>query len=291
MEIPLTTTTGAWLEKAGGGRIALAGNCALGRSHSSTVLIDDLKASRHHATLHAQDSGEWWLIDLGSSNGTQLNGRRAVQPVRLRDGDRIAIAESVFTFRQSGPAAEASASDTSALATLAEVRTERRWLLLADIEGYTPMSQRLAAEELATLVGQWVRAGRDLVEAQGGTVNKYLGDGWLASWPAQAGSAAQVAAAVAALGALREQAAPLFRVVVHCGEIAVGGAAILGEECLMGPEVNFIFRVEKVAGGAGAAFCFTAAAHAELAPLLALKPIPGRHALKGFPGDYEFYRL
>ena len=288
MEIP--TTTGVWLEKADGSRVPVAGNCAFGRSSSCAVWIDDARASRQHATIHVQDAGEFLLIDLGSANGTQLNGRRVVQPVRLRGGDRIAIVERVFTFRQSGNGADSSTGGSTA-ATFIEVRTERRWLVLADIEGFTPMSRQLAPADLATLVGQWVRTGRALVEAHGGAVNKYLGDGWLASWPENAESAAQVAAAVEALRVLREGVPPPFRVIVHCGAVAVGGAAILGEESLMGPEVNFIFRVEKLAGAVGAAFCFTAAAHAELWPLLALEPIPGRHALKGFEGDYEFYRL
>ncbi len=43
----------------------------------------------------------------------------------------------------------------------------------------------------------------------------------------------------------------------------------------MGPEVNFIFRVEKVAGGAGVAFCFTESARALLASLLCWSRFPG----------------
>lgn len=289
MENPPAST--AWLESADGATFPLSGNCSLGRSSGCHVVIGSVKASRHHATIHVQDAAEFWLIDLGSSNGTLLNDRRVARPVRLHDGDRISIAETGFLFRQATAASEDPS--TIALPTMVNVRSEERWLLLADLEGFTPLSQRLAPEELATLVGAWVRSGREIVEGHGGTLNKYLGDGYLACWPGGAASSAQVAAAVLAFHAQWSTAEPKFRIIVHHGTISVGGsaAASFGEESLMGPELNFTFRVEKVAGSVGAAFCFTAAAHAALGEGLALVPIPGDFELKGFPGRYEFYRL
>ncbi len=279
--------TGTWLELAGR-EVALAGNCSLGRSSSNSVVIADAKASRHHATIHLQDEGEFWLIDLGSINGTALNDRRVVRPVRLRDGDRVVIAETALIFRQGEADIEASLAGET-MVTLAEVRNEARWLLVADIEDFTPMSQRLAPEELATLVGQWVRAGREIVERHGGMMNKYLGDGYLACW--RGADTASIAGAVAAFRELRAAGKPKFRVVVHYGMVSIGGAASHGEECLMGPEVNFVFRVEKAAGDAGAAFCFTAAAREQLAPHLALVALAGGHAMKGFAGEHELFGL
>ena len=45
-------------------------------------------------------TGSYWLSDLGSRNGTWVNGRRIAKAVRLRDGDRVGIAQMSFTFRQ-----------------------------------------------------------------------------------------------------------------------------------------------------------------------------------------------
>lgn len=289
METPPTST--AWLEQPEVARFPLTGNCTIGRSSTCHIVIADVKASRNHATIHVQDNGEFWLIDLGSSNGTLLNERRVARPVRLHDGDRVTIAETSFLFRQ-----EADLSDgpvSIAAPTMVNVRSEKRWLLLADLEGFTPLSQRLSPDELATLVGAWVRSGREIVEGHGGTLNKYLGDGYLACWPGRSESGAQVAAAVTAFHAQWKTAEPKFRIIVHYATISIGGAAAasFGEESLMGPELNFTFRVEKVAASAGASFCFTAAAEQELAELLSLQVIPGRHELKGFPDRYEFFRL
>jgi class 3 adenylate cyclase len=288
MEIPLFTS--AWLERTDGGRIPLVGNCALGRSSSNTVVIANERVSRHHATIHAQDAGDFWLIDMGSINGTLIGGRRVVQPQRLKDGDTIEIADTTLVFRQ--PLQESAPTSETTPATVHEVRTETRWLLLADIEGFTRLSQRLPAEELATLVGQWMRRCRETLELHGGSVNKYLGDGFLAWWRERAEAPPRVAEAVLALRAQRQAAEPKFRVVVHHGPVSIGGVGSNhGEENLLGLEVNFIFRVEKIAGSAGIPFCFTAAARGLLDGLLPFQPIPGRHELNGFSGRYEFFGL
>src|SRR5215212_4689838 len=91
---------GAWLESPGRERILLQGNCSLGRSPSNRVVIESPKASRRHCLINLQNVGEFWLIDLGSSNGTFLNKRRVHQPMPLADGDQIMIGDDAFTFHQ-----------------------------------------------------------------------------------------------------------------------------------------------------------------------------------------------
>src|SRR3982074_3823183 len=91
---------GAWLESPGMEKIPLRGNCSLGRSPKSGVVLDSPKVSRRHAIINLQNVGEFWLIDLGSSNGTLLNKHRGHQPVRLCDMDQITVGDAAFTFRQ-----------------------------------------------------------------------------------------------------------------------------------------------------------------------------------------------
>src|SRR5713226_3525989 len=90
----------AWLERDGEPYI-LQGNCSLGRARLNTLVLESPKVSRLHAIIHLEKPGEFWLVDLGSSNGTFLNKRRIHQPVRLREQDQIMIGGKAFTFHQS----------------------------------------------------------------------------------------------------------------------------------------------------------------------------------------------
>jgi len=71
----------------------------LGRSRDCDVRISDLNVSRQHAELR-QEGATYWIVDLGSMNGTLVNGRR-VERERLRDGDRITLGECEIVFGRS----------------------------------------------------------------------------------------------------------------------------------------------------------------------------------------------
>lgn len=71
----------------------------LGRDTQSDLVIDDDLASRSHARL--RPSGRGWIVeDLGSTNGTRVNGFRSAAQLLL-DGDQVAIGATVFTFEAS----------------------------------------------------------------------------------------------------------------------------------------------------------------------------------------------
>ncbi len=80
-------------------RVSLAAELTrVGRSSEADVRLSDTGVSRLHAELRRLGE-EVVLVDLGSTNGTTLNGRR-VQEGRLRDGDRIGVGSSLLVFRQ-----------------------------------------------------------------------------------------------------------------------------------------------------------------------------------------------
>lgn len=69
----------------------------IGRS-SEALRITDLACSRRHAEL-TPDNGDWYVRDLGASNGTWINGRRiGAERVQLRLGDQIRAGNTVFLF-------------------------------------------------------------------------------------------------------------------------------------------------------------------------------------------------
>lgn len=70
----------------------------LGRGDLADVGVSDVSVSRRHAEIR-REGDEWVLLDLGSTNGTEVNGRR-VNRHRLSAGDRITLGETSFLFRR-----------------------------------------------------------------------------------------------------------------------------------------------------------------------------------------------
>jgi hypothetical protein len=69
----------------------------LGRSRDCDIHVADSNVSRRHAEVRPDGNGAFTLIDLGSTNGTELNGKRASH-VRLSEGDTITIGQIELTF-------------------------------------------------------------------------------------------------------------------------------------------------------------------------------------------------
>ena len=82
-----------------GGRRLVVGarGVTLGRSRECDVVVDDANVSRQHAELRPR-GGAWVLSDLGSTNGTRLNGRAIQAPEVVRAGDEIELGASLLTF-------------------------------------------------------------------------------------------------------------------------------------------------------------------------------------------------
>ena len=70
----------------------------LGRSEEADLVLGDPYASDFHMRLVAQESG-MVLHDLGSTNGTYVNGRRVTAPTELRRGDTIQLGKTVMEVR------------------------------------------------------------------------------------------------------------------------------------------------------------------------------------------------
>jgi len=62
----------------------------IGRSSRNTIQIADATVSKDHAEVLAQADG-WWIGDLGSRNGTRVNGAEATQPIHLKAGDLVEV--------------------------------------------------------------------------------------------------------------------------------------------------------------------------------------------------------
>jgi hypothetical protein len=85
----------------------------IGRTEGMEIVIDNVSVSRQQAELR-QDGRYWTVRDLGSSNGTFLNGQRVTEPTRLKPGDEISFGKFSLFFERAldEPVAEARIAPT-----------------------------------------------------------------------------------------------------------------------------------------------------------------------------------
>jgi pSer/pThr/pTyr-binding forkhead associated (FHA) protein len=85
----------------------------IGRSREADLRLDDTAVSRVHAEIRRDGDGQHLLVDLGSTNGTLLNGGR-VSTARLRDGDEVGIGAALLVYRAAATARSAEPRSAAA---------------------------------------------------------------------------------------------------------------------------------------------------------------------------------
>jgi adenylate cyclase len=276
----------SWLEFSDGHRFALTGTVGIGRAPENALVLKDDQISRRHAIIQAQGEREFWLVDLGSANGTYLNGRRISQPMQLHRDDVIRLSSVEMEFHTEMLTAAHPVGRQLMASTMLSVKTAECWMLMADIIGSTKMAQQMSADQFPRITGGWFKACREVIESHGGHIMKYLGDGFFCYWESGPEAAEQVRRVLADLYPMQNRKSPPFRIVLHYGTVAQGSVPTMAEMNLHGPEVNFAFRIEKIAGGLNLGVMFSTAAHERLG-LMARQVYIG--PVDGYSGSHTFY--
>ena len=163
----------------------LQGTFSIGRGSTSDLILKDARVSRGHALLRPLGRGNYFLLDLGSANGTFLNGRIVTAPVQLSDGDVIVIADCTLKFEapdQRPITAPLAADYDSTMETAVNVTTEAVSILIVDIRNFTRLSETLPPKELPSFIGSWFRDASAVIESHGGVIDKFIGDAVMAYW-------------------------------------------------------------------------------------------------------------
>ena len=85
----------------------------IGRSSDNDIVLRDNKVSRYHARITAND-GTYYVEDLNTANGVQVNDAVIAAPMPLGDGDTISIGQSVLEYRTvSNPSAYGEGADNN----------------------------------------------------------------------------------------------------------------------------------------------------------------------------------
>lgn len=98
---PSALTPNVYLTTSDGQNIPVQVSMTIGRDPSNTVHIADGQMSRNHARLD-QQAGQWILMDLGSANGTFVNGKAINKPISIRQGDQIQMGNTIFNLQGTG---------------------------------------------------------------------------------------------------------------------------------------------------------------------------------------------
>jgi adenylate cyclase len=161
-------------------------NCwTIGRGKDNTFVLTDRWISRNHAMLQRMDTGEFYLIDLGSRNGSFVNGRRVSIPVTLKNSDHLVFGQTELDFHC--PEVEAIEDDSDLdndsqdfTATLHVRRLIS--VMVMDIRDFTVLTRQLDERILSEVIGSWFRQAGHIIRQQGSWVDKYIGDAIMAVW-------------------------------------------------------------------------------------------------------------
>ncbi len=159
----------------------------VGRVAGNDIVLDDQRVSRRHAMLYRTQDGSYYIVDEGSSNGTLVNAMRINLPTRLADGDYITIGSIDLHFHQSASASAATPRTDSRPTTVIiqqSVEIHRFAILVADMRGFTSLSEAIPVKELTEIMNQWFRESTQCIKQRRGTVDKFLGDCVYARWEA-----------------------------------------------------------------------------------------------------------
>jgi adenylate cyclase len=234
----------------------------IGRSEGATIQLVDSGISRQHATIR-REGENYWLVDLGSANGSFVNDVALTAPRALRHGDRLQFGRSVLLFdlddavvTQVRPVADGKTQISQA--TAVPFRSMKVTLFVADLQGFTRMSSQLSADQVADLLREWYADCNAILKHYGASIDKFIGDCVFAYWhgiePDHRARALHAAQALRAVelesnSPTRTHLKQLKNIVLDCriglhvGEVAIGAMG-KGVNTALGDAVNIAFRVE-----------------------------------------------
>jgi adenylate cyclase len=156
----------------------------LGRTSENNIVLPSEWVSRQHALVQRAENGDYYLFDMGSRNGTFLNGIRVTVPAELNNGDRISFGDFHITFycpKRVDKAAE-PATGPEAMATMTYFAQKKTTVLVVDVRGFTKIAQVVEPSLLSQVIGSLFRRGGEIMRKKGSWGQKYIGDALMSVW-------------------------------------------------------------------------------------------------------------
>lgn len=238
----------------------------IGRATGNDIVLDNSWVSRQHAMLQIEENGTVNAIDMGSANGTLVNGHRIYTPTPLRSGDLVEIGgKSTMCFLQDYQVDLHSSTGGDEEQTVAFITKTKVTVLICDIRRFTSLSEKIGDQKISDIIKAWSHRANALVEAHHGRVDKFIGDAVMALWVGGASPshtvhlaltcAAQIAAMTTELGnAIGNLPWPLaIGAALNSGEAVIGNVGVDGkrDHTVLGDAVNVAFRLEGLTSTLG----------------------------------------
>jgi adenylate cyclase len=240
----------------------------VGRHEENDVVIPSDIVSRQHAMLQRAEDGTYYLIDMGSRNGSFVNGSRVSVPVGLQDGDQISLGDSLLSFHCAATEFKTPTEPRklSGNTTVAYFACNKTTVLVVDVRNFTVLTQHIDQNLLCQVIGTWFREGGPILNAQGSWAQKYIGDAIMSVWVHKhADQHQEMSRIIRALIELERMTATLaarfalpqeFRIGagINTGLATIGNAAGSGsltDYTALGDTVNTAFRLESATKEAG----------------------------------------
>ena len=237
----------------------------IGRGDANDLQLKFSWVSRQHAMIQKESNGTYNIIDLGSANGTFVNGRHIQAITKLHRGDRIGIGQTILVFFQEDIETTTGCSTLLDEQTVAFVNRQIVTVLVSDLRDFTRLSEKIGDSLTTKILQVWNTKVNDLVNAHDGVVDKFIGDAVMALWIGGPGPRFSIRQALRTALAIEKLTCQLHEKItgipwplrtgaaINTGDVVVGniGGGNRREFTVIGDAVNVVFRLEEMTGQAG----------------------------------------
>lgn len=233
----------------------------LGRGTTSDIVLPYSWVSRQHSIVQQDSSEIFQIMDLGSANGTYVNGKRIYSPTVLHNNDIITLGKTSIRFVQLHESQDLANNicESTLDMTVAYIQKEIVTILVCDIRDFTSLSEKHGNKTVSKLLQFWTKKVGSIIHEHDGLVDKFIGDAVMATW---IGGTVELGIRNALRAALEINSATKkitdnipdmetelsIGAAINTGEAMMGnmGVASHRDSTVIGDVVNVAFRLESM---------------------------------------------
>ncbi|MBU0485601.1 MAG: adenylate/guanylate cyclase domain-containing protein [Proteobacteria bacterium] len=241
-------------------------NFRLGRGPDNDITLPYTWVSRKHTMIQVDGLGLHSIIDLGSSNGTFLNGKRVICSCPLQNGDKILLGKTKLIFFQNTeeiPVFDIE-HDATLDRTVAFLQRDVVTILVCDLRNFTHLSELIGNQLISKLLQYWTKQVSRIINQHNGIVDKFIGDAVMAMWIGGSNKANIKQALMTTLEIqhftqnMGENMPEIpfemgIGAALNTGEAIMGNMGVDGrrDSTVIGDVVNVAFRLEEITSTSG----------------------------------------